>query len=496
MTGNVSSVSSSARKVNHRRLLTSDVSNVFRHFGLTSGAPTSSRRNVDTIEDPEERRNLIDSLQSVDENDEGERYVNYDPTSHVNILFQLHGSVWPRVFPYCVFNTILYWAVLYVDAKVAADISVSATGHSLTALLLAFLVIQRSGIMYNRFMTARHALEDMNRICAEIVQIACIYSKHDQSEAAQNWRCRCAFTTILLLRTTMAALEYQSSQLNAWDILPDNDQDVFSEDIRSSFSKSSDAEFLKESLNAMDQDRTSHVVIQKRAHGKRSVFHRNFKAPSVLAYRLRDCILQSRDKVTPRMQILEELQVMNLINAYVVDFQKLKADISTPFPFPFVQMARTFLFVWVFSLPFVMARDVKNVVLASFLVFFATYGFIGVEFISVELADPYGDDPNDFDDVAFAHMTFEDIYISILRTDGIKRATMLRGAVKDLARRSVVKRANTLRSQRSVAKRSDASGPQHLVVVEDQCTDENTPLNTCDITDRLLAENQSILGIY
>ena len=93
-------------------------------------------------------------------------------------------------------------------------------------------------------------------------------------------------------------------------------------------------------------------------------------------------------------------------------------------------------------------------------------------------------------------MTFEDIYISILRTDGIKRATMLRGAVKDLARRSVVKRANTLRSQRSVAKRSDASGPQHLVVVEDQCTDENTPLNTCDITDRLLAENQSILGIY
>jgi hypothetical protein len=50
-------------------------------------------------------------------------------------------------------------------------------------------------------------------------------------------------------------------------------------------------------------------------------------------------------------------------------------------------------------------------------------------------------DPNDLDDVAFAQMTFEDIYVYILNMDGIRRAAKLRDKVKSLAKRSVVKQA-------------------------------------------------------
>ena len=59
-------------------------------------------------------------------------------------------------------------------------------------------------------------------------------------------------------------------------------------------------------------------------------------------------------------------------------------------------MTRTFLFVWVFSLPMVLVADNDNTVEVLVLMLFITYGFIGLEYVSMELDDPYGNDPNDF----------------------------------------------------------------------------------------------------
>jgi len=36
--------------------------------------------------------------------------------------------------------------------------------------------------------------------------------------------------------------------------------------------------------------------------------------------------------------------------------------------------------------------------------FFITYGFVGLEYVSMELDDPFGDDPNDFDDLGMAEV--------------------------------------------------------------------------------------------
>jgi predicted membrane chloride channel (bestrophin family) len=484
-----------------------------------STAPPALNNNC-SIEDPEERTSFINSLNMVaDEgdgcdDDDGERAVTYDPSSHLNVLFQLHGSVWPKVLPYCVCNSLFFILIVYLDTHIMeAEISVSSTGHSLTALLLAFLVIQRSGIVYAKYMGARHALEDMNRICGEVVQIACIYSKHDLSQAAENWRSHLAFNTILLLRTTVAALEFNSTNVNAWDILPEP-SDAFRSSTNvgtASFSLQDTNDFMHETLQASDQDRMGHLVSQQWAHGKRTILNRNYKAPSVLAYRLRDTMLQCRTKVSPRMPLGEEMQIMNLIHAYVVDYHKLKAEVSTPFPFPFVQMARTFLFVWVFTIPFVMARGVENMPLTTFLVFFATYGFVGVELVSMELDDPYGDDPNDLDDVAFAQMTFEDIYICILKTDGMKAATKLRDTVKELAKRNVDKQR--VREQQakmapspSTSRRASTSSSRSLAKVNS--SDEYTSLSggtgSAAVSrprfnlnrDKRLTKSHSVLGIY
>jgi hypothetical protein len=106
-----------------------------------STAPPALNNNG-SIEDPEERTSFINSLHKVaDEgygydDDDGERAVAYDPSTHLNVLFQLHGSVWPKVLPYCVFNSLFFILIaVYLDTHIMeAGIGVSATGHSLTAL--------------------------------------------------------------------------------------------------------------------------------------------------------------------------------------------------------------------------------------------------------------------------------------------------------------------------------------------------------------------------
>ena len=47
----------------------------------------------------------------------------------------------------------------------------------------------------------------------------------------------------------------------------------------------------------------------------------------------------------------------------------------------------------------------------------------------MELDDPFGDDPNDFDDLGMAEIVFEDIYITLFKRDGYESAETLRARV-------------------------------------------------------------------
>jgi predicted membrane chloride channel (bestrophin family) len=157
----------------------------------------------------------------------------------------------------------------------------------------------------------------------------------------------------------------------------------------------------------------------------------NFRAPIVLAYNLRQAILAQRngEYLEKRMHVNEELKILGFVSDYVTAFHGLKKLITAPFPFPLVQMTRTFLFFWVFSLPLVLVHAIPQPVQVMVIMFFVTYGFLGLEYVSMELDDPFGDDPNDFDDLGMAEIVFEDIYISLYKRDGLESAEMLRDKV-------------------------------------------------------------------
>lgn len=58
-----------------------------------------------------------------------------------------------------------------------------------------------------------------------------------------------------------------------------------------------------------------------------------------------------------------------------------------------------------------------------------SFGFIGIEYVSIALDEPFSDDTNDVDEHGMALLVYEDIYLAIYRTDGPAAAFALRERV-------------------------------------------------------------------
>jgi len=130
--------------------------------------------------------------------------------------------------------------------------------------------------------------------------------------------------------------------------------------------------------------------------------------------------------MTP-MHVNRELRLYSFVSDFVSGYHGLTKLIDTQFPFPLAQMTRTFVFIWVYSLPWVLYNDEIKTPSLIMIVFFITYGktyyvvvvvvvvclgmpnmisvfsytpfhsllilaFVGLECVSIELDDPYGND--------------------------------------------------------------------------------------------------------
>eukprot|EP00559_Dactyliosolen_fragilissimus_P007720 CAMPEP_0184859442 /NCGR_PEP_ID=MMETSP0580-20130426/4446_1 /TAXON_ID=1118495 /ORGANISM="Dactyliosolen fragilissimus" /LENGTH=300 /DNA_ID=CAMNT_0027356077 /DNA_START=281 /DNA_END=1183 /DNA_ORIENTATION=+ len=284
--------------------------------------------------------------------------------------------------------------------------------------LVAFVVVTRTKIVYARFMEARKALELMIRSCTELIQIMCVITQPDQSPEAKKWRRDVAKRVIVLLRVTIAALEYDSSRENPWDVIELDDDDridcnYFNVSMGSSRSLDTNASCLRTELT-----------------------NECFRSPITLIYRLRETFMSQRQNEALHKRLFfrhpcnEEFRCLEHSSDYLKGYHMAVDLITTPFPFPLVQMARTFMFLWVFTLPLALIGSDYGVAGIVSLIFILTYGFLGLEYVSMELDDPFGDDPNDFNDMEMAKMAFEDIYITMLRTDGIHYTKELRQMVE------------------------------------------------------------------
>jgi hypothetical protein len=82
-------------------------------------------------------------------------------------------------------------------------------------------------------------------------------------------------------------------------------------------------------------------------------------------------------------------------------------------------MSRTFLFFYIYTLPSALLTASSTPEADLVVLFIVTYGFIGLELISIALDDPFGDDIIDFDTLRSIHVSpdlvasiYSNVYVS------------------------------------------------------------------------------------
>jgi len=327
------------------------------------------------------------------------RRVAYSAGNHIQVLFQMHGSALPSVLPFCIANVL--WTILVFTLKQHnwVDFSFkSGTGHSFMGLLVSFLVVSRCTVSYNRFMEIRHYLAETYRSCREIMQFACVYTFKTRTESAVNWRNDMAYRTILLLRITMDTLRWSSENQAQWE------------------------------KSYQPQGRSTQTL-NKFSHGARTELDENFRAPIMFSLILREVIMNHEEALGYRLHANEYRDLILLVADFNKAFHGFRVLIFTPYPFPLVQMTRMFLFFWVYTMPLVLITQLHSLTDTLMVVFLLTFGFVGTEYVSMTLDDPFGNDVNDIDEQGMAELVFEDVYLTILRTDGAEAAKRVRERV-------------------------------------------------------------------
>lgn len=225
--------------------------------------------------------------------------VSYNSRNHVAIIFQKWGSVWPRVFPYCCLNVFVMLCIVFFDSFENLNLGVSDEGHVFMSLLVAFLVVSRVTISLGRYNEARASLSVLYMATRAIVQDAVLYTRDMQGVSAKKWRSDIAWKTMILLRSTMAVIDYPTDLVPPWD-LPELDENERAE--------------IKSHLY-MDTGGGSSA--QRWAHEQRSEWEESMRVPNSLAFDLRCAIRDSSKVLKEKLDSSGESSMLESVNTFM-----------------------------------------------------------------------------------------------------------------------------------------------------------------------------------
>ena len=304
-------------------------------------------------------------------------------------IFEWQRSIWPAVLPYCLLNTCFMLAVEILH-KEGICIAFNPSGHKLMTLIVSFLVINKVNLAYERFMQSRHVLGRALSSCRQLNQVALLYTEHlVPKEKTANWRYEVVARIVELLEATIRVI--QDPRRANYLARNDDPQMKTNED---------DPMVLVEALRFHLFNVNRKVNVSASMPGNDNI-QESAKA------------VQSDDHHIESLDLFERMKLMDPLNEFVVHYDNLLKYSSTPLPFQLVQMSRTFLFLWTFTIPLVLRGFVEEMYSAMIFVFFLTYGFVGLELISTSLMNPFENEGN------------------ILNVVGVKEAAVL-GIQKDI----------------------------------------------------------------
>jgi len=307
--------------------------------------------------------------------------IIYDSEDHFGVLFKLQGSVWPKVFPFCVVNILLTIGVYYLLGNTSVDLTFDGgVGYRFISTLVSFFTISNLASTYGRFWEARGHLGTALLECNMLAARTALYSAHDHSDRADAWRATLKRNLTELIDVALFMIQEERASLlfNLMDF------------------KTKSLDFARHGLKKTDKliKSCNSIMEGKDVMG--------------CAMKVDATILTSEEHVEGGCKNSAELlgRSAAIVGAY---FNLIKFS-TTPRPFVITQMGRTLVILWVITLPgAILSSHQTELYEAIFLVFLVTYGFMGLTLAEIELHDPLGNDANDLETARYLELIKNDI---------------------------------------------------------------------------------------
>jgi len=294
--------------------------------------------------------------------------VSYDTESHFGVIFQRWGSLWPevgttfynssvlgsrnckdgngtvssrtipiailwthhltdfsvgfhafQVFPYCAANTLLMIALIVINEYVldVPRLQMSKQGITFISTVVAFLLVSRVNTGLDRFNTARDCLNVMFRESRELIQGVCVFSADNTNEAAKEWRHEVAYRCLILLRTSMAVLDYETDKIPPWKIPELNGVEL--EDILNTL-------FATEP--EVQEPMTSSV--RRWAHDQHGDWEDTLRVPVRLCYLLKKSIHSQNERLTQApVAWLYESRLLANVDSFMSGYYGIRKHLTT-----------------------------------------------------------------------------------------------------------------------------------------------------------------------
>jgi predicted membrane chloride channel (bestrophin family) len=262
------------------------------------------------------------------------------------------------------------------------EIGFSPTGHGLLTLLVSFLVISKVNLAYDRFRAVRKDAADTFLKLRELMQLVIAISSSD-SQPNNNEQ------------STTGGGKKDDNNNNTTKFQQDREKELryWRLECVSKVSAVMDC-----TVRTVKDRRLACYFARNTPIAGRNTSVENEPDVSALdplehAQSLRMHLYCTSDL---GIHLLERVTMCNKLQEYINSYNNLLILASTPLPFPLVQMGRACLFLWTFSMPLVLLEGPFSDLCAAMLfLFFLTYGFIGLELVSIKLSDPFGDSRDD-----------------------------------------------------------------------------------------------------
>jgi predicted membrane chloride channel (bestrophin family) len=293
-------------------------------------------------------------------------YDEYYLKNPFAIVFHFANTVWPLVLPVCLFNCLVLSLLDLAQRYLGISLSIMPQGHALMSILLVSLGVSKVNLAYARYANAQLLMGHALMTLRELHQLALTVTEVYVGAEADDWRLDTKSTIIQLIHELVATLRdgrhAAMLAMNVGHVPPHaiaGDKGLLMSD------------------GGLDDPMTLVVLLRNHLYNDSC----NLSRPP-----------RAHDGVTA-VETIERCKMIDLLHEFTISYRNLLRLASAPMPFVLIQMVRTFTFVWILTIPFVLSgRNYFDIPSAFTFVILLTYGFLGLELVSRMLSNPFGDE--------------------------------------------------------------------------------------------------------